>query len=220
MQDLVTLTTNDITKAVPVTTSRIIANYFNKRHSDVIRKIESLILDESAEFFNECKIALVNYIDAKGESRKEYQLTRDQFIFVAMGFTGKKANQFKTEFIKNFNFMERELLVRAETRAIGKQMRHSLTDSIKENLEDNTTHKKYAYSNYTKLIYKKELGCTVKKYKEKHRIKESGNIRDHLTIKQLDRIQATESKIASYIEALRDVFSDKEIYAKVKELLN
>jgi Rha family phage regulatory protein len=219
MQELVTLTTNDITKALPVTTSRIIANEFNKRHSDVIRKIELLIDDDSAEFFNERKITPVSYIDLKGESRKEYQLNRDQFMFVVMGFTGSKANIMKTAFIKRFNFMERELLVRAETRYIGKQVRHSLTDSIKENLEDNTNHKKHAYGNYTKLIYKKVLGSTVKKYKEKHRIKDTENVRNHLSIKQLDRIQSLETKIANYIEVLNGVFPDKEIYIKIKALI-
>ena len=160
------------------------------------------------------------YIDAKGETRKEYNLNRDQFMFVVMGFTGSKANLMKTQFIKAFNFMERELLVRTETRALGKVFRHSLTDSIKTNLDDDTNHKKYAYSNYTKLVYKIVLGTTVKKYKEKYRLTVKDNVRNHLSIPQLTRVQDLESKIACYIEALKEILDDKEIYIKVKEMLD
>ena len=220
MHDLVILTTQDITKAKTITTSRLIAAEFGKRHDNVIRKIESLINDDSAEFFNALKIESVDYIDAKGETRKEYNLNRDQFMFVVMGFTGSKANLMKTQFIKAFNFIERELLVRTETRALGKVFRHSLTDSIKTNLDDDTNHKKYAYSNYTKLVYKIVLGTTVKKYKEKYRLTVKDNVRNHLSIPQLTRVQDLESKIACYIEALKEILDDKEIYIKVKEMLD
>jgi Rha family phage regulatory protein len=219
MQDLVIVTTDDITKSLPITTSRIIADKFGKRHDNVIQKIKSLVDDDSVEFFSALEIKEAEYIDSQGKPRKEYHLNRDQFVFVVMGFTGKKANKFKAEFIKRFNFMERELLARVETRAIAKQVRHSLTDSISDHLDDNTMHKKFAYSNYTKLVYKKVLGATVKKYKEKHRIPVNANVRDYLSIEQLEGIQCCESKIASYIEALKTVLSDKEIYEKVKEII-
>ena len=61
MHDLVILTTQDITKAKTITTSRLIAAEFGKRHDNVIRKIESLINDDSAEFFNALKIESVVY---------------------------------------------------------------------------------------------------------------------------------------------------------------
>jgi len=220
MQHLVTLNTQDITKASPITTSRLISTEFSKRHGDVIRKIESLIKDDSAEFFTERKTASSDYTDDSGKSNKEYSLNRDQFMFVVMGFTGSKANVMKTQFIKAFNLMEHELIIRSDTRLIGKTVRHSLTDSIKSKLDENTAHKKYAYSNYTKLIYKIALGTTVKKYKEKHRIAKDDNVRNHLSINQLDSVQSLESKVASYIEAFKELLSDKEIYEKIKEMLS
>lgn len=217
--NLVLLTTQDISKAATFTTSRKVAEEFGKQHKDVLRKIDSLISDESAEFFNQRNFTPVEYMDAKGEKRKEYNLNRDQFIFVVMGFTGKKANEVKTKFIKAFNFMEHELLVRSGTRNIGKQVRHSMTDSISNNLEDNTAHKKYAYSNYSKLIYKTVIGCTVKKFKEKNGLTESANIRDFLTVSDLERVQALESKVAVLIEGFKSEFTDKEVYAKIKALV-
>lgn len=36
-----------------------------------------------------------NYTDTKGEKRPMYEITKDSFMFLVMGFTGKKAAQFK-----------------------------------------------------------------------------------------------------------------------------
>ncbi|HHL2105229.1 TPA: Rha family transcriptional regulator [Escherichia coli] len=38
-----------------------------------------------------------------------YQITRDGFAFLAMGFTGKRAAQFKEAYINAFNQMEKQL---------------------------------------------------------------------------------------------------------------
>lgn len=89
-----------------LTTSRYVADYFGKLHKDVIRKIESL--DCSSEF-NGRNFTLVEYVDTKGEKRPMYQMTKDGFVFLVMGFTGKKAAQFKESYIAEFNRMEAEL---------------------------------------------------------------------------------------------------------------
>ena len=219
MTNLVRLTTQDISKAKPVASTRIIAEEFRKRHADVIRKVELLVSDDSSTFFTERKIAFSEYEDESGKLNKEYLLNRDQFIFIVMGFTGSKATKMKEMFINQFNSMERELLVRENTRSIGKSVRRSLTDSIDDNLEDNTSHKAFAFSNYTKLIYKKVLGMTVKKYKAELKIKDSENVRDNLTADQLSEVQALESKIAILLEGFTSVMTDKETYAKIKELI-
>lgn len=90
-----------------VTTSRIVAEKFNKRHSDVIRSIENL---DCSTDFNQRNFTLVEYLDKKGELRKEYTITRDGFSFLAMGFTGKKAAKFKEDYITAFNRMEAEMV--------------------------------------------------------------------------------------------------------------
>ena len=88
------------------TTSTDIAKRFGKRHLDVLRRVEKLGC--SAEF-NERNFALVEYEDEKGESRPMYRITRDGFVFLAMGFTGTKAAQFKEAYINAFNQMEKQL---------------------------------------------------------------------------------------------------------------
>ncbi|MGZ5030531.1 MAG: Rha family transcriptional regulator [Methylobacter sp.] len=89
------------------TTSLKIAEHFGKQHYRVLRAIESL--DCSPEF-NAANFGVVEYIDAKGEKRPAYEITRDGFTFLAMGFTGKEAAKWKEAYINAFNAMERELL--------------------------------------------------------------------------------------------------------------
>ncbi|MFQ2027284.1 Rha family transcriptional regulator [Aeromonas veronii] len=88
-----------------VTTSLALANYFNKRHDDVIRKIRSL--DCSLEFVAR-NFTAISYTDELSRKKPCYQLTRDGFFFVAMGFTGRRAAEFKERYIAAFNAMERQ----------------------------------------------------------------------------------------------------------------
>lgn len=92
-----------------VVTSRQVAEDFEKRHSDVLDKISGLIreiepTENSARYF-------INsfYVDAKGEKRKEFLLTRDGFSLLVMGFTGSKALKWKLKYIEAFNKMEQAL---------------------------------------------------------------------------------------------------------------
>ncbi len=89
-----------------VTSSLTISDYFSRNHKDVLRKIETL---ECSPEFNERNFALVEYSDLKGEKRPCYQITRDGFTFLAMGFTGKRAAAFKEAYINAFNQMEERL---------------------------------------------------------------------------------------------------------------
>ncbi|EJP5182702.1 Rha family transcriptional regulator [Salmonella enterica] len=93
-----------------VTTSMAVALYFKKMHKNVIQKIE--LLDCSPEF-NRLNFKPVDYTDAKGEKRPAYQITKDGFVFLVMGFTGKKAAAFKEAYIAEFNRMEATLHDRA-----------------------------------------------------------------------------------------------------------
>lgn len=85
------------------TTSRVVAEYFDKRHDDVLKKIRAL---DCSDEFNARNFAGVEYLDAKGEVRPMVELTRDGFMFLAMGFTGPKAAAVKEAFILTFNQME------------------------------------------------------------------------------------------------------------------
>ena len=88
------------------TTSRDIAVCFSRRHADVLERIRKL---DCSHDFNARNFPLVEYIDAKGETRTEYRITRDGFSFLCMGFTGAKAALWKERYISTFNEMAARL---------------------------------------------------------------------------------------------------------------
>ncbi|ECS0946642.1 Rha family transcriptional regulator [Salmonella enterica] len=96
-----------------VTTSQAIAKYFRKRHDDILKKIR--LLDCSPEF-SARNFAGAEYTDEQGKKRPAYQITKNGFVFLVMGFTGKKAAAFKEAYIAEFDRMENELLKKAEHR--------------------------------------------------------------------------------------------------------
>lgn len=89
-----------------VTTSLAVAEYFHKRHDDVLKKLRSL--DCSPEFTAR-NFAASEYTDSTGRKLPMYEMTKDGFVFLVMGFTGKKAAVFKEAYIAEFNRMEAEL---------------------------------------------------------------------------------------------------------------
>ena len=98
-----------------VTNSKIIADVFGKEHRKVVRDIEVLLSrlpeDCQAANFAETKIDVEvgNGATVKVDG---YELTRDAFFLLAMGFTGSRALEFKLNFINAFNLMEAELMRR------------------------------------------------------------------------------------------------------------
>lgn len=93
------------------TTSRVVAEKFDKLHKNVLRDIENL-REDAGEEFNRLNFEPVEYLDAKGETRPAYEMTRDGFTLLVMGFTGKPAMEWKIRFIEAFNLMEAELAAR------------------------------------------------------------------------------------------------------------
>lgn len=88
------------------TSSLDIAEKFGKPHKDVLKAIRSL---EIPDDFNERNFAPVKYTDKKGELRPAYDITRDGFTILVMGFAGKEAMTWKIRYLEAFNAMEAEL---------------------------------------------------------------------------------------------------------------
>lgn len=145
-----------------VTDSLIVAEYFKKRHDLVLRAIDDLIINlrknEEIKLFHES-----TYIDEKGRKYRKYLMTRDGFSLLAMGFTGKKALQWKLKYIEEFNKMEQALTERKQeqfinARKTGMLTRKSETDVLKKLVEhakaQGSTHADMFYVTYTKLVNK------------------------------------------------------------------
>lgn len=111
-----TLTQNPTTDIVfsvggiPKTTSLIVAERFGKRHDRVLDKIRNL--DCSPDFHAHNFVEMIVEVEiGKGAKRQSpaYEMTRDGFTFLAMGFTGKEAAKWKEAYIAAFNRMESAL---------------------------------------------------------------------------------------------------------------
>ena len=108
---LVSIKLHDINgKQVPAVTSLQVAEAFGKEHKHVMEAIRNLL---ESDGFSQSNFRLVNYMDAKGEERPMYIMSRDGFVLLGMGFTGAKARAMKISYIVRFNEMEAELASRS-----------------------------------------------------------------------------------------------------------
>ncbi len=93
-----------------VTTSLIVAEVFGKNHKDVLRDIERLSCSED---FRARNFAHTPYTHPQnGQVYHYYEMTKDGFSFLVMGYTGAKAGEFKERFINEFN--KRELMLKSD----------------------------------------------------------------------------------------------------------
>ncbi|WP_176056077.1 Rha family transcriptional regulator [Brucella intermedia] len=83
--------------------SRDVAEFFGKRHDNVLRDIRNLDMpsDLRASMFRPTVLH-----DKYGRELDAYDMTRDGFTLLGMVFTGKKTIQFKLQYIEAFNRME------------------------------------------------------------------------------------------------------------------
>ncbi len=89
-----------------VTSSQIVAAYFEKKHCDVLRIINNIKTQNcvlTSMFYT------ASYKTGTGKRYPMYFMNRDGFSLLAMGFTGKKALEWKIRYIQAFNEMERKL---------------------------------------------------------------------------------------------------------------
>ena len=100
MKQLVVINNNQI-----VVSSKDLAEHFGKEHKDVLENIRHILVAENSatKFFQETSTVY------RGREFPFYLMNRDGFSLLAMGFTGKKALQWKLKYIEAFNVMEETL---------------------------------------------------------------------------------------------------------------
>lgn len=201
---------NDIVflqKDEAVTTSLIVAEKFHKRHDNVIADIRKLDCSNDFRLLN---FKESTYMNEQNKRQPMFFLTKDAFMFLVMGYRGKKAAEIKESYIKAFNLMESLLRERTstiwiETRRQGKLTRKSETDVIKELVEyakaQGSTHSDKLYMTYSKLA--NALAGTKN--------------RDLATISQLHNLSLFENIILTMIrDGMAQGLGYKEIYQVCK----
>lgn len=159
-----TLPTIFIKNNLLIVTSLQIAESFNKAHRNVLRDIKNI---ECSSEFKESNFVASSYKNTRGKVIPIFNVTRDGFSILAMGYTGKEAMAFKEAFIKAFNHMENALNLQNHTkdasllwkraRIQSKAIRRSLTDIIKDFIEyaesQGSEHAEYYYKHITRMEY-------------------------------------------------------------------
>ena len=145
-----------------VTTSLLVAENFGKRHDTVLRSIEKILSDsETAKLWFQ-----KSTYKAQGNNKQYpmFYMNRDGFSILAMGFTGKKAFDWKVRFINAFNQMESYINFRKADIQIQKNSMQFLHDNLempstKEYMKANTIANKCVSSmyGYSKMIKKADM---------------------------------------------------------------
>jgi Rha family phage regulatory protein len=181
----------------PVVSSRRVAEVFGKRHDIVLRAIENA---DCSKEFTQRNFVVSAYKDTSGKRNKEYWLTKDGFAFVVMGFTGKKAANFKETYINRFNEMEQFIA----TRTLAKMEYPHLTDAIKD---AHDPAKYYHFSNEADMINRIVLGVSAKEFRLNHNLRDDAPIRDHLSMEQIEAIV----RLQKADEVLLSMFPDYKV---------
>ena len=190
--------------------SMIVAELFGKRHDRVLRAIDNLV--ESLPKNGEQKMFIQSRRKADdGRFHRMYLMNRDGFSLLVMGFTGKKALEWKLKYIDAFNqmekvIMEKQTAVWLETRQQGKLIRKDETDVLQKLVEyareQGSGHADMLYMTYTKLA-NRMVGISR---------------RDSATNSQLNDLSTMERIIANVvIDEMEQGVHYKQIYKDCKE---
>ena len=194
-----------------VCSSLDVSRSFGKRHDNVLRSIVGLLENEETQkMFKKS-----NYVDSQNKQKYTmYLMNRDGFSLLVMGFTGKKALDWKLKYINAFNQMEKIIRERQsqswiESRSVGKLSRKAETDVLKQLVEyakqQGSEHADMLYISYSKLA-NKTAGVTD---------------RETATTQQLMNLSFVENIILNMVQdGIQQELPYKEIYRNVKDRLS
>ena len=100
-----------------ITTTEFVAQAFKKEHKNVLRDIENLIANIDPAFAEQ-NFKAVERVQKTGfgeRATRAYELTKDGFMLLVMGFTGKAALAIKIAYIQAFNAMAAALTGRLKS---------------------------------------------------------------------------------------------------------
>ncbi len=100
-----------------VTTSLKVAEVFGKKHKHVLRDVEKMLADFEVgrpnfgptSEFGRRNFEPTSYLDQWNREQQMYEISKDGFTLLGMGFTGAEAMKFKIAYINRFNEMEAAL---------------------------------------------------------------------------------------------------------------
>lgn len=189
--------------------SRVVAEKFNKRHDRLLQTIREM---ECSHEFRVHNFVESSYKNEQNKRQPEYLMTRDGFVILAMGFTGKKAMRFKEAYINAFNQMESFIRTMLEAKADFPEFTSAIAEAHEE-------PKPYHFSNELNMINQIVTGMTSKQFKEHHNLGKVNSIRPYLEPEQLEAVKTLQRIDIGLIVAVPDYQQRKEILAQQYERL-
>ena len=121
----------EVRESQVVTTSLRVAEIFSKQHKHVLEAIRNLDCSDGFRGSN-FRLTLKDKELHGSVARQDpfYFITRDGFIFLVMGFTGKTAAKYKEAYIYAFNEMEAKLRRQQEEERMLRRMQSSPTPTM------------------------------------------------------------------------------------------
>jgi len=193
----------------PVVSSRYVAEVFGKRHDHILRDTARITAPNSgvSENFILLNFQEKTYKDSTGRKLPEVIMTRDGFTLLAMGFTGKKALQFKVAYINRFNQMEQFILNLQEA----KMEFPAFTDAVMLAHEE---PKHYHFSNEINMINRIAIGLTASEFKQAHGLDKSiKSIRPYLTLDEIENIKTLQRADIGLLVSIKDFQERKRLLA-------
>ena len=162
-----------------------VAAEFQKRHDLVLRDVREL---DCSQGFRLRSYEESSYRNEQNKKQPMYLMTRDGFMFLVMGYRGKKAAAIKELYIQRFNDMESFI----KDYVLARDEFLPFTRAIEFAHEE---PKSYHYSNEYDMINRIVLGCTAKQFKANHDIPASvSSIRPYLSQQQVKAIRALQNE--------------------------
>lgn len=175
--------------------TRDIAKLFEKEHKDVLAAIREQIMPNVSNEFGQRNFPPSSYKNNQNKRQPEYLLNRKSFSIVVMGFTGKKAMQFKEAYIEAFEAMATVI----DTRQLSKAGYKEMSSAIARTLSDKNDAK--AYSKEATMINTIVLGMSSSDFKAINNIDEHGNTRDSVAFAMLEKLDKAQRLNAQLIRA-------------------
>ena len=151
-----------------------VAEAFGKRHDHVIRDIQNLDCSEDFRLLN---FGESSYRNEQNKKQPMYLMTRDGFMFLVMGYRGKKAAIVKEAIIQRFNEMEAFIRDYILTKDDFPAFTQAIMDAHDE-------PKSYHYSNEYDMINRIVLGMSAKHFRTALGIPDAKSIRPSLSDEQ------------------------------------
>lgn len=199
---------SDSIKSIPYTTSDVISKYAEISH----HAVQQLVIKHEHRFreFGTVAFEMRACPHRTGSStEKIYHFNEEQAsLLIALLKNTEPVIVFKTELVRQFYLMRKELYARRLSLAERKPVRRNLTDVIQENPK----HNRWDFKLFTDLAYKTEIGKNAAQIRNQRGAKKTQAASDFMTSNEINRVAKKEGQICVLYEMGLD-------YNEIKTLL-